>query len=126
MKASEVDAVFHEARRGLSVAKIEQISNSPGVLDVRIFGSSWDEVDHMQNRFSNVVGNVVIARKLKITASSNHSDTYRFRSQYNERLWFLTSVATTILGAAMLILSLRIFGGGQLPQAHAPVASSAA
>lgn len=123
--ASELNAVFSEAMRGMQGAKIIRNTANIHVLDVGFEGSSWNEADEVQNRFANVVRKVVTARKLRITNSNSYSGSYYTRSSYRERFWFLSAVATTIFGAAMLILSLRIFGGGKR-SAHAPAASSAA
>ena len=124
--ATDVEGIFDEAKRSFGDAAISRME-STGVnrLGVEISGRSWQDANEESSRFQNAVSKAATARNLSITNTGSSGGGRISRDSRNERYRFLVYVGVTMLGAAMLILSLRIFGGGRPPEYQIPDTRSA-
>lgn len=122
---SDIDAIFADTVRGFHWGQIARVNNGAAALEVNFQGSSWNEVNQFQNQFSTQIGRVLTERKLTLQSTSSSSSGYVSETVLAGRGWFLGSAAVILFGAAMLILSLRIFGGGNRDGAPLQDAESA-
>ena len=111
----DLDALYGEAQKArLPIDRMER--DRSGVLVIAVEGTDYSNMDNAELRFKEVMAPALAARKLSITLTSRDGMTMipdRVKAIRNR---FVYSTALTIFGIAMLILSLRIFGGGRPPE----------
>ena len=111
----DLDALYGEAlKSGFPMDRVER--ESSGVLVIAVESRNYSNMDNAELRFKEVMAPALAARKLSISGTARDGMTMipdRVKAIRNR---FVYSTALTIFGIAMLILSLRIFGGGRPPE----------
>ena len=111
----DLDALYIEAlKSGFPMDRMER--ESSGVLVIAVESTDYSNMDNAELRFKEVLAPALAARKLSISGTSRDGMMKLPDRVKAFRTRFIISTALTIFGVAMLILSLRIFGGGRMPE----------
>ncbi len=110
----DLDALYGEAlKSGYPIDRMER--ESKGALVVALESTDYSSMDNAELRFRKVLAPALAARKLSIGGTSRDGMTEMPDRVNAIHTRFVFFTAFTLLGIAMFILSLRIFGGGRPP-----------
>lgn len=111
----DLDALYVEALKlGFPMDRMER--EKKGVLVVALESTSYSNIENAERQFKDIMAPALATRKLSISGTSRDGMATMPDRVKAIRNGFVFSTATTIFGIAMLILSLRIFGGGRPPE----------
>ena len=111
----DLDAFYVEAlKSGYPLDRMER--ETKGALVVAVESNNYSNIEDAEARFKVLLAPALNARKLSITATSRDGMMNMPDREIAIRNRFVFSTALTMFGIAMLILSLRIFGGGRPPE----------
>lgn len=110
----QIDEIFNGALTITKAHRITRTSSAPNKLDFHAEGASWDEARQLRDTMYKGVQKAAQGKKI-LTASTSYggSNFQEPRYLYGAKSGFLASAAVVISGLAMMILSLRVFGGGR-------------
>jgi hypothetical protein len=109
----QIDDVFNEALKNPNVRNITRGGSALDRLDFHAEGTSWNDAEQSRSKMANAVQKVVRSKKLTTTSTNYGGGNLREpRYLYGARIRFIASAAVIVFGLAMMILSLKAFGGG--------------
>lgn len=110
----QIDELYAEALVGRALAgAVTRTSAQAGRLDFHTEGDSWNEASTTQTAMEIAVRQAATARGLTIQVTSyGNRGINEPKYLAGKRLRFLASAAVMVFGIALMVLSLRFFGGG--------------
>jgi hypothetical protein len=117
-KPGQIDAIFKKASGRSSTPNADILRKDiaqPDGLKIHVFAHTWQGAQDVQTELANQIRHFAAKEQLAVVESSMGTGAYE-SSEYHlrQKIAFIASAVAIASGLAVIVLSLRIFGGGKL------------